>query len=206
MSVLSAADRERITAVIAEVEATTAGEVVVATVSRSGEYSIPRVPIAIAFSAATTLAIHSLLALSAPQAILAQLVLAMMFYAVTGAGVLVRLLVPSGELDERSRARAFELFSDLGVHRTTDGSGILLAISELEHRVVILADYGIHARVGEHEWQQHVDAIVRGIAEGRATDSIIAEIKTLGTLLTQEFPAEGENRNQLGNEVEHRDR
>lgn len=206
MSLLSEADRTRISDAIAEVEKTTAGEVMVATVRQSDDYTLPRVPIAIGLSAAVAAVLGFVLALGAPATVLLQMLLGLALYGLLGRGSAVRALVRRDEIDARTQTRAYALFSELGVHRTTEGSGILIAISELEHRVIILADYGIHARVGEREWQDHVDAIVRGIREGRAGEAIVDEVRAIGTILAREYPLGGENLNELPNRVEHRER
>ncbi len=206
MSLLSEEERTRISDAIAKVEKTTAGEVMVATVRQSDDYTMPRVPVAIGLAAAAAAVVGYVAVLGAAATVLIQMLLGLALYVVLGQGAAIRALVRRDELDARTQTRAFALFSELGVHRTREGSGILIAISELEHRVVILADYGIHARVGEREWQVHVDAIIEGIQNGRAANAIIDEVRALGEILAQEYPLEGENLNELPNRVEHRER
>lgn len=206
MSLLSASDRETIAAVIAEVEARTAGEIVVTTVGQSDSHARLRAPLA-AVTASFLVAVGALLfGWTVSVAIVGQLVLSAGLYVLFGLPAMVRMLVADATLVERAEARAYQLFSELGVHRTVEGSGILIMISEAEHRVVILADYGINARVDDHEWTKHVDAIVGGIREGRAASVVVDEVRALGELLAREFPPGDTNPNQLPNAVEHRDR
>lgn len=204
MSTLSREDRERISEAIARVEKTTAGEIVVATVRQAHDYVLPRLPLALTSAAILTAATDYAHPVPTAIAVVLQLLLSLLLYTLLGRGVLVRALVDDARLDARVRARAFKLFSELGVHRTSAGSGILIAISELEHRVVILADYGIHARCGDAEWSRHVDAIVRGIRDGNAAAAIVREIEAIGEVLSKEYPLPGENLDELANRVEHR--
>ncbi|MEM6730572.1 MAG: hypothetical protein AAF658_03400 [Myxococcota bacterium] len=206
MALFSDEDRERIGARIAEVEQRTAGEVMVATVERSDDYTMPRVPVALGLAAAVTILVGYVFHLDASIGVLLQLGFGLVFYILLGTPTAIRLLVRKDELSARTEARALQLFSELGVHRTSGGSGILIAISEAEHRVVILADYGIHSRVDENEWSKHVDAITKGILAGSAGETVLQEVQALGDLLEREYPLEGENLNELPNRMEHRER
>lgn len=205
MSVLSAHDREMLAEVIGEVEAGTAGEIVVSTVGRSDDYAWFRAPLSAVSAALIAASLGLALSWDASPVVLIHLLLNVALYQALGAPSLIRGLISADTLKERTEARAYQLFSELGVHRTTAGSGILIMISECEHRVVILADYGIHARIQAGEWQTHVDAIVAGIQQGRAAAVVAEEVRALGRLLAAEFPPEPANPNQLPNVVEHRD-
>ncbi len=71
-------------------------------------------------------------------------------------------LLARPELVSLSRARAVTLFSQLGVWDTAGNSGVLIYILMAEHQLEIVADRGIHARVGEGVWQAIVsDATAR---------------------------------------------
>ncbi|MDP2825884.1 MAG: TPM domain-containing protein [Sulfuritalea sp.] len=95
------------------------------------------------------------------------------------------------------RDRAVELFSQLRVWDTEENSGILIYVQLLDHRVEILADRGIAARVPQAEW----DAICREMetnfrnAQWRA--GALQAVTRAGALLTQHFPAGERNSNEL---------
>ena len=81
---------------------------------------------------------------------------------------------------ERARFRALRVRA--GSTQTQRRTGMLILISELEHRVVILGDSGIHERVGDAGWQAHVDHIVPPIRRGEAVRGVLEVIERLGRL------------------------
>ncbi|MCH2109570.1 MAG: hypothetical protein MK135_09580, partial [Polyangiaceae bacterium] len=90
---------------------------------------------------------------------------------------------------------------ELGVTETRDRSGILLFLSELEGRVVLLADKGIHDRVEEDEWSQDVDRLVDAIKKGKPGAGTIECVQRLGSLLASSFPPREDDENELADGV-----
>jgi uncharacterized membrane protein len=96
-----------------------------------------------------------------------------------------------------SHQRALEVFSRLRVWDTEHNSGVLIYLLLADRKVEIVADRGIHARVGDAQWR----AICRlmeqkfraGDFEGGALEGIIA----ITELLQQHFPAHGQHKNEL---------
>jgi putative membrane protein len=107
------------------------------------------------------------------------------------AGYLLTALVPAlkrwmaGEelLEVRSRRRAEVAFLEQEVFRTRDRTGILLFVSLFEHRVVVLADSGIHQKVVPGEWDGIVAGVIQGIRAGRPGAALIAAIRECGQVL-----------------------
>lgn len=86
-------------------------------------------------------------------------------------------------LERRVRARALEAFVSEEVFNTRDRTGILIFISLLEHRVIVLGDSGINAKVDPREWDHIVELIVSGIKRGAAVDGLVQAISECGRLL-----------------------
>ena len=84
---------------------------------------------------------------------------------------------------------------------TRERTGVLILLSELEHRVVILGDSGVHARMPAGAWQAHVARIVGGFHAGAPADSICAVVRELGKVLAEHFPPQADDRNELSNAV-----
>jgi putative membrane protein len=95
-----------------------------------------------------------------------------------------RWLAGSHTIELRTRQRAAQAFLEQEVFRTRERNGILLFLSLFERRVVVLADSGIHARVGEEEWKRLIGRIVAGIRSGDASSALVAAIRECGELLT----------------------
>jgi uncharacterized membrane protein len=97
-----------------------------------------------------------------------------------------------------ARARALEHFARLRVWDTEDNAGVLIYLLLADRRVEIVADRGIHARVGDTAWETICGAMQQDFAAGRFEAGILTGLAAVSDLLAQHFPAEpGENRNEL---------
>lgn len=94
-----------------------------------------------------------------------------------------RWLAGDEMLELRTRQRAEMAFLEAEVFRTRDRTGILLFLSLFEHRVVVLADSGIHALVQPGQWEAIAAAIAAGIRAGRAGEALLEAIRSCGDLL-----------------------
>lgn len=97
-----------------------------------------------------------------------------------------RWLAGDEVLDLRTRRGAEAAFLEEEVFRTRDRTGILLFVSLFEHRVVVLGDTGINARVAPTEWDEVVRLAVLGIRRGRAGEGLVAAIQACGRLLARQ--------------------
>lgn len=105
-------------------------------------------------------------------------------------GVLARHFVPfrrwlcgSALLDRRLQQRAREAFLVHSVFTTRDRTGILIAVSAFERRVVVLADEGIHSVVPAGTWEdlaRETAATVRAAGPGAG---LLQAVRKAGGLL-----------------------
>jgi putative membrane protein len=115
----------------------------------------------------------------------------------TGASAVTRRLVPARLQREAVLARAEQAFIEQGVTETRDRSGVLLFLSETEHRLELLADRGIHERVGSEVWQALVDDVVGAIRKGQAASGLTRAIDAIGARLAEHFPPSADDVNEL---------
>jgi uncharacterized membrane protein len=99
--------------------------------------------------------------------------------------------------DLGSRDRAREIFAESGVWNTEENSGVLIYLLLADHRVEVLADRGITARVAESEWQAICRMMEGHFREGRFEEGALAGIRAVSDLLVRHFPARGDNVNEL---------
>lgn len=119
--------------------------------------------------------------------------------------VTARLFLNQAIVELRTRRRAEVAFLDEEVFCTRDRTGILLFISLLEHRALVLADSGIHARVDPDEWTKITEAVARGIAESRAGEAIVDAVHHCGRLLAASgLERRDDDRNELVDEPRFR--
>ena len=202
MSLISAKDSERIEAAIQRAEAQTSTEFVVAVVPRSGDYLLG--PMLAAF--AWTLGVACVIGWFAPalptfDVVALELPIAVATFFLFRLPPLHRPLISKAVAEEHVRRRAFALFSERGLYRTRDASGMLLLVSELEHRVVLLGDRGIHENVGDAGWQAHVDHVISAIRRGETAQGIIDVIERLSALHAEHLAPRTNDENELPNTV-----
>ena len=98
-----------------------------------------------------------------------------------------------------ARQRAIDVFSQLRVWDTEENTGILIYILLAERRVEIVADRGIHRRVGDEAWQRLCTIMEEAFRRGDFCAGSLAGIQAAGELLTTHFPAIGANPDELPN-------
>lgn len=204
MALFNEADKARIAAAVREAEAHTEGEIVVVVAKRSDDYAAIRGLVALAFMTLAAYAIRRLApALDEGWIVSSMGFIALLGYALTGLPMLLRAVVPRALRAARVDDRAKQVFLEEGVTETRERSGVLVYLSEAEHRVEILADAGIHARAPEGHWEREVEAIVGALRRGEATEGLVQSIARLGELLAEAFPPVSAD-NQLGDELRER--
>lgn len=202
MSLLTEDETKGLSHAIEVVEHATAGELVVAVVAKSDDYAYPRALVALSGTIGVAWLVYWF-SPTVPSAFVfaGQVVVWLGFFWLSGRSWLVRALVGRELLRAAVDAKAKQVFFEQGLTETIDRSGVLLFVSELEHRVQILADRGIHERVGNEQWESYVHAIVDAIRKGRTADGLQAAIRDIGLQLASAFPPREDNQNELSNEV-----
>ncbi|MDT4291550.1 TPM domain-containing protein [Methylomonas sp. MO1] len=98
------------------------------------------------------------------------------------------------------RERALEVFSQCRIWDTENNSGVLIYLLFADHDVEIVADRGIHARVGEAVWAGVCRQMEAQFRAGRFESGVIEGIAHITTQLQQHFPAfDNENPNEIAN-------
>jgi uncharacterized membrane protein len=107
----------------------------------------------------------------------------------------------SGQLwvDLSSRDRARQVFAEQGVWNTEENTGVLIYLLLADHRVEIVADRGITARVAASEWQAICRAMEGHFREGRFEEGAVAGIRAVSDLLAVHFPGGEADADELPN-------
>ncbi|GBG15510.1 uncharacterized protein NMK_3118 [Novimethylophilus kurashikiensis] len=97
-----------------------------------------------------------------------------------------------------ARERALEVFSQLRIWDTEHNSGVLIYLLLAERDVEIVADRGIHQRVGEGAWQAICKEMETRFKQQQFEQGAIEGIARITALLQQHFPADNnDNPNEL---------
>jgi putative membrane protein len=203
MALLAAeAEAKQVAERVAAAERRSAGEIVVAVARRSAEYGRERAWFSALLTLCVALAAYRFLP-QLPEAwvLCGQAPLALAAWWLSGWPGLLRRLVPRAAQHAAVHARAQQLFLELGVTETKQRSGVLLLLSEAERRVELLADRGIHERVGVELWQSLVQAVSAAIRDGKAAQGVGAAVDSIADVLAQHFPREADDTNELPDAV-----
>lgn len=212
-ALLSPEEIARLEAAVAVAERRTAGEIVPVIVPQSGRY-----PVAVWRGAAL-----------AAVAAMALVLLVYTFYdgwglgwlyagsgvalavlvAGTAGGLLTaavpalkRLLAGRALLDEQVHLRALQAFVEEEVFNTSGRTGILLFVSLFEHRIEVLGDAGINAKVEADEWVELVTHLREHVRQGRLADGLLEAFSRCGGLLERCGVAiQPDDVDELSNEV-----
>ncbi len=145
----SSAEMERIRNAVAAAEAATSGEIVTMVVAESDSYreaeTLGAVLLAGLVSIAVAVVLHHV-------TIWTYIPLVFVLFPAARAGMrrMPRLKLPfvgRARLAEAVRERAVRAFYERGLYRTRQETGVLIFISLLEHKVWILGDRGINAKI-----------------------------------------------------------
>lgn len=109
-----------------------------------------------------------------------------------------RLFVTGAEFAQTVDEAARLAFLKQEVFHTRQRTGILIFISLFEHRVEVLGDTGISAKVSPQEWGHIVQTIVTGLKNNRKTEGICQAIDEARQLLLKNgFVIEADDTNEL---------
>ena len=98
---------------------------------------------------------------------------------------------------ESARERAIEVFASLHVWDTAQNNGVLIYLLLADRDVEIVADRGIHSKVGDAQWEAICRSMETAFGEGRYKDAVIAGIEAVAEQLALHFPASGETVNEV---------
>lgn len=188
-TIFTEAELDAIAAATSRAEGSTSGEIVTYVVERSDDYPAPRWQAASfgAVLAASLAAVaHELIGawgVAWIWIVLPALLGGLVGYGLGRLPALIRWLTDDELLERRTLLRAESAFLEEEVFHTEERTGILLFISLLEHRVIVLGDAGINAKVDPGEWVGLVDHIVAGIRAGRAAEAVREAVERCGDLL-----------------------
>jgi uncharacterized membrane protein YgcG len=98
---------------------------------------------------------------------------------------------------ETPRERALEVFGRLRIWDTEENCGVLVYLLLADRAVEIIADRGIHRRVGEAQWQAICRRMEAAFRERKFEEGAIAGVEAINALLAQHFPRTAAGPNEL---------
>ncbi len=100
---------------------------------------------------------------------------------------------------QTARERAIEVFSYLRVWDTEHNNGVLIYLLFADRDVEIVADRGIHSKVGSREWESICRTMETAFRQANYEGGVVTGIQGVTQHLMKHFPASGAGRNELSN-------
>jgi len=97
--------------------------------------------------------------------------------------------------------RAAKTFNRLHLYTTKRRNAVLIFVAYEDRKFAILGDTGINEMVPRGFWDGEVAELTKYLKAGRPVDGLCEIISRMGERLSQYFPGERDDENELSNEV-----
>lgn len=200
---LSEAERGTVAACVAEAERATSAEIAVVLAESSSDYG--RAATVGAMSLALLAAVLLALALGWTSMWRFLLLFALLYPAMRLLAarypLLTRPFITDAELDEEVEEAATMAFHGHGLSMTRERNAVLVYVSALEHRVRLLADAGIAAKIEQAAWDAVAGELSQAMRRGDAVGGLCAAVRRCGELAAPHFPPRPDDRDELANVI-----
>jgi len=98
---------------------------------------------------------------------------------------------------QTAQQRAIDVFSKLRVWDTEHNNGVLIYLLLADRDVEIVADRGIHVKLGAEVWETICREMEAAFRKGQFEAGVLAGIHAVGAHLSRHFPASGDKHNEL---------
>ena len=111
---------------------------------------------------------------------------------------LLRLpLIAKTEMQEEVEIRARETFQRLKIRGTKNANGLLIYVSLYEHMVHVVGDDSINAKLSQDDWNELCNIIIKGFKDSKPEEGMCNGIFQCGELLSEHFPINPDDENEL---------
>lgn len=98
--------------------------------------------------------------------------------------------------------RAAEIFWGLKMDMTKDRNGVLVYVAMRDHQFAVLADQGIHEKVGQEFWNREVEQMKEHFRKSAPAEAILSVVKDVGAALQSHFPYDRDtDKNELPDDI-----
>jgi uncharacterized membrane protein len=98
---------------------------------------------------------------------------------------------------QTARERAIDVFSQLRIWDTERNNGVLIYLLLADRGVEIVADRGIHEKVGAQEWEGICRKMEAAFRQADFEGGVVRGIQEVTRHLVEHFPPSGGDRNEL---------
>jgi uncharacterized membrane protein len=101
---------------------------------------------------------------------------------------------------QSARERALDVFSQLRIWDTPHNNGLLIYLLLADRNVEIVADRGLHSKVGSSEWEMICAGMETAFKQSDFEGGVIGGIQAVTQQLIRHYPASGAHRNELSDQ------
>ncbi len=101
---------------------------------------------------------------------------------------------------QTARERAIEVFSELHIWDTENNNGVLIYLLLADRDVEIVADRGVHAKLGQATWESICQEMEAAFRQGKFEQGVITGIRSVGAHLARHYPQVGTKTNELSDQ------
>lgn len=113
----------------------------------------------------------------------------------------IRVFISSGTTPDPVLA-AEKQFERMNMTQTAARNGILIFLAPASHTFAVVGDKGVHEKCGDAFWRELAAAMNEHFKHGDFTRGLVLGIERAGVLLSDFFPRQPDDRNELPNRIE----
>lgn len=99
--------------------------------------------------------------------------------------------------------RAHEVFHNLGMDKTEQHNGVIIYLGLKDHKVAIWGDKGIHEEVGQQYWDDILAQLIYRFKHHKYAQGLIEAIDSVGHQLSELYPYQSDDVNELSDEISY---
>lgn len=96
---------------------------------------------------------------------------------------------------------AWKLFHMAGMGKTRNRNAALIVMMPRSKKIVVIGDTGLNSLVDQKYWEETVDAMIHRMKFEGPLSALLAGLHKLGETLSEHWPRELDNPNELANEM-----
>jgi len=96
---------------------------------------------------------------------------------------------------------AKKFFDEKELYKTKDRNAVLVFLAYEDHKLAILGDEGINAKVPDGFWDSTVEIMTSNFKEGRYAEGLEKGILNIGEELKRDFPWQEDDVNELADDI-----
>lgn len=97
--------------------------------------------------------------------------------------------------------RAAQVFAELKMHKTAQRNGVLVYVALEDHKLAILGDAGINAKVPADFWAEIKNRMVEKFKAGQVCEGVCEAVIAAGQQLKAFFPYQTDDVNELPDDI-----